>query len=43
MIMSGEVLVENVRLLRFVRRLGFSVHCDPLDRQVMLVSLDLAV
>lgn len=39
----GEVLAENVRMLAFVRGLGFSVHCDPLDRRVMLVSLDLTV
>jgi len=40
--MEGFVLASNGPMLGLARRLGFSLHADPHDSTVVVVSVDLA-
>ena len=40
--MEGFVLASNGPMLGLAHRLGFSLHADPHDSTVVVVSLDLA-
>ena len=39
--MIGEVLASNVKMLDFVRRLGFELTMDPADPRQLRATLDL--
>ena len=42
LIMKGEFLASNDRMLRFVERIGFVLHTDPEDKTLKHGELDLA-